>query len=457
LGLLTYYVLYRASNSRAIRRLEASARSKHEPLNLAQLATNFPPISENQNAAVALLAIWEQEDAQYWGAFRSGQRPLPERRVVVVDPQTPFIGRKAPKATRRSPLTADGRRAAEAYLKQYAGHLESARRALARPRCRFPVDVNEGLNALLPHLAEMKTEAQRFRVAGLVALETGDFGGAIHAVEDTSGCAKALAEEPFLIGQLVRLACAAMVLQDLERLLSRRSLSGPDLEKLGQLIASLEIRGALHDALVAERASALAFFDSPEQAFANSVRLEGKDSEPMDPKIAGMGVRALMGTGIGQVERRFLLEKMEEAIALSDALSSAALDQWDNLFERISKDARRFPPKIFSGMLLPALGKTYGRYMVFEARRRAALTSIGIEKCRLAHNGQLPVRLEEVTPEFLRQIPLDPFDGNPLRFKRLDQGYVVYSVGSNREDDGGKEKPEKNEAKDFDETFVVER
>jgi len=38
-------------------------------------------------------------------------------------------------------------------------------------------------------------------------------------------------------------------------------------------------------------------------------------------------------------------------------------------------------------------------------------------------------------------MPLDPFDGAPLRYKPLAKGYVVYSIGPDGHDDGGKEPP----------------
>jgi hypothetical protein len=34
-------------------------------------------------------------------------------------------------------------------------------------------------------------------------------------------------------------------------------------------------------------------------------------------------------------------------------------------------------------------------------------------------------------------VPTDPFDGRPLRYRRLADGVVVYSVGDDRADDGG--------------------
>jgi len=36
-------------------------------------------------------------------------------------------------------------------------------------------------------------------------------------------------------------------------------------------------------------------------------------------------------------------------------------------------------------------------------------------------------------------LPVDPFTGQPLRFRKLETGYVVYSVGENGVDDGGEE------------------
>ena len=41
-------------------------------------------------------------------------------------------------------------------------------------------------------------------------------------------------------------------------------------------------------------------------------------------------------------------------------------------------------------------------------------------------------------PAFLPALPLDPFDGEPLRYKRMPDGIVIYSVGVDGKDDGGR-------------------
>ena len=52
----------------------------------------------------------------------------------------------------------------------------------------------------------------------------------------------------------------------------------------------------------------------------------------------------------------------------------------------------------------------------------------------------MPKSLEELTPGYLTEVPPDPFDGEPLRYARTDEGYVLYSIGEDGEDDGGKER-----------------
>jgi hypothetical protein len=62
------------------------------------------------------------------------------------------------------------------------------------------------------------------------------------------------------------------------------------------------------------------------------------------------------------------------------------------------------------------------------ARRDAADAAIAIERYRLRHN-RLPAQLAELVPEFLPAVPLDPFDGKPLRYVVRENEYLIYNVG----------------------------
>ena len=106
--------------------------------------------------------------------------------------------------------------------------------------------------------------------------------------------------------------------------------------------------------------------------------------------------------------------------------------------------------------MLPALRNVARKFTALEARRRAALTAIAVERYRLENQNRLPKGLDELIPRYMEQLPTDPFDGKPLRFRSLEKGFVVYSVGADRADNSGQERPLKGQATEFDETFYIE-
>ena len=66
----------------------------------------------------------------------------------------------------------------------------------------------------------------------------------------------------------------------------------------------------------------------------------------------------------------------------------------------------------------------------------AVMTAIAIKRYR-RDRGQIPKDLEQLVPDFLKQVPTDPIDGKPLRYVVKDSEYLLYSVGKNGVDDGG--------------------
>jgi hypothetical protein len=69
---------------------------------------------------------------------------------------------------------------------------------------------------------------------------------------------------------------------------------------------------------------------------------------------------------------------------------------------------------------------------------RTSLPAIAVARYRLANAGALPGSLDELVPAHLATVPIDPFSGRPVRYRSFAGGYVVYSLGVNEKDDGGK-------------------
>jgi len=59
--------------------------------------------------------------------------------------------------------------------------------------------------------------------------------------------------------------------------------------------------------------------------------------------------------------------------------------------------------------------------------------------CKIYKNrkDRFPENISELVPDILAEEPVDPFTGNPFVYKLQEDGFVVYSVGSNEKDDEG--------------------
>ncbi len=67
------------------------------------------------------------------------------------------------------------------------------------------------------------------------------------------------------------------------------------------------------------------------------------------------------------------------------------------------------------------------------AQVRLTRTSLLLRAWTIEHGGQLPESLGALVPDYLPELPVDPYDGNPLRYDKAK----LWSVGSDLKDDGG--------------------
>jgi hypothetical protein len=93
------------------------------------------------------------------------------------------------------------------------------------------------------------------------------------------------------------------------------------------------------------------------------------------------------------------------------------------------------------------------------AQQYLALVALALEGFRNEAE-RLPENLDELVPKFIEEVPEDPFTGMDLEYRRTEKGYVIYSVGRDREDNGGLEQTDKKQSEDkqsYDITFTVDR
>ena len=135
-------------------------------------------------------------------------------------------------------------------------------------------------------------------------------------------------------------------------------------------------------------------------------------------------------------------ETLEQLVP--ELLPAVPRDRWqqdtatlDREFGRLKDSpvhaARYFP----IALLMPALGMAGRSPQMVIQQRDAMLVAIGLELYR-RRTGAWPETLEQLVPELLPAVPRDRFDGRAMRYQLVDGEPLLYSIGADRDDDGGR-------------------
>jgi hypothetical protein len=101
------------------------------------------------------------------------------------------------------------------------------------------------------------------------------------------------------------------------------------------------------------------------------------------------------------------------------------------------KDRGELIGNILIGLLLPALEKVQSAADRWEQGQRNLHLAFALAAYHRDH-GRYPAELDELAPNYLGKVPDDLFSGNPLIYRLEEGGYLLYSVGPNGTDEGGR-------------------
>ncbi len=93
---------------------------------------------------------------------------------------------------------------------------------------------------------------------------------------------------------------------------------------------------------------------------------------------------------------------------------------------------------LFLSILTPALERAAEIGHRHRTNVEATISILALQRYK-ADKGSFPDDLQElVTADYLRQLPVDVFSGRLLVYRKTDESFILYSIGNNFKDDGGK-------------------
>ncbi len=270
---------------------------------------------------------------------------------------------------------------------------------------------------------EVRTAAKIEALAALHDSFQGRADSAVRRVETQLNLADPPARDLSLLGALVSCAIEHMAVLTTERLLASDTLSVTSLNDLEAAFRRILHRPTLERGLRGERLIAIGMIKE-------GMALAGKQAAPNRQQIPGI-LRAL-GGGWGEHQQAKVLEWYRPIIEAGDdyAQTLRAAREMDTEYGNTSAYFA------MAKITVPSLSRAIELWGRRTGLVRSAIAALAVERYRL-ERGAWPESLAVLVPEHLPKVPLDPFDGQPLRYRRTDTGIIIYSIGEDGYDNEG--------------------
>ncbi len=402
------YAAYRAVLKHRLNARLQAIREEGYPATLEELDAWYEEPPPGQNAADI-----------YMKAFRLIVEPTEEEAEKL-----PLVG--------YAELPPPGEALPQEMMSAIEKHLEPNKQAIrllheaaSLGRSRYPIDLRDGAAMRVNHLTSVRRGAELLALAACWHAREGN-PEAARALTSCFALGESLGDEPVLISQLVRYAIDAISVYALQDILSLVSLPAGALTALESAIRSLPSKPGTPPRWVLGEMLFVAEASKPEQLGS-------------ELRLSGWTAPAYRQTGVLQLDALYRLAVMDEFVEACREPFPRRIEASRRVASEKDRRASQRPwlhpltvrrmPTVYGGVLEEAADF---------ARLRSARVALAVERFRL-DNERLPEKLSELVPAYIEEVPADPFDGKPVRYKRLKTGYVLYSLGRDQDDDSGEE------------------
>jgi hypothetical protein len=320
----------------------------------------------------------------------------------------------------------DSRQAASTvleYLNKREPVLTELESSSQRPDCRFNIRYEawgdqQVENAMIQQFSKIK---QLIRVLSLRAEAEMVSGRSDRAVDDIGVMFRidaGLKDEPLLISQLVRLAAMSIILQPVGEGLAEKRFSDAQLQVLQEHLRKTDLMASTVQALYGERDVCT------NPAF---------DRGQMFPR----GWNRLEQLNINCAFHDMVLSRFDLPAREINPTVNHSIDQAVTNFSKGNFVSAIFRHSIIAKMTVPVFSRVPQKAAFVQSEVDMAMLACALERYQKAE-GHYPEELNALVPRFVTVLPHDIINGEPLKYRRTDNGrFILYSVGWNEKDDGG--------------------
>lgn len=378
-------------------------------------------IYRNDGSSPKSSAYWAEGTMTDLGAWQAYYRAQDNRNTTTQFPVAP-----QPQAPAADILLA---------LSKYDSDVDELRRASERPYANIPLNYEDGFGALqtlLPYLSALKRCSSVLELRAVAELANGRNAEAYDDVILLCRLNGAIRAQPFLISQLVRMAILQMTLQPIwEGWIEHRWTD----EQLAGISAELERSDFLTDyqfAMRGERAFSIQSFENRRITRVFKTINDTGQTNTIHFRFVPEGFFYQTELALAQMSQQRLLPLVDTN---ARAVSPRVFEEATNAV--LAEMKHYSPTRAEALMAFPVEAAAVKKFAFAQTSVDLARVACALERYRLAH-GEYPQSLDALAPQFIGAIPHDIINGEPLHYRRTEDGKcLLYSVGWNGTDDGG--------------------
>lgn len=251
----------------------------------------------------------------------------------------------------------------------------------------------------------------------------GNLDDALTAARTVLLVGRTVGDEPDMIAQLIRMACRRTTCTSLERILAQnREPNGDALLEVQKLLGAEERENLLVQGLRGARVFA---DEMLQQVEAGDMAIDSFEGEP---SAADRLNNWLLAGRIKECRARSL-KMMTEAIALAGEPLESQVGKFAAFRQSVAelRGSGRFG-LAYLLVTTPLISVDFSHQT--QTQLRCTIAGLAAERYRLT-TGRWPDSLDQLVPNYLAALPIDPFAGQPLRLRPTDDGCSIVSIGSN--------------------------
>jgi len=303
------------------------------------------------------------------------------------------------------------------------------------------------LGVLLPHVSTLRSLARLGIWQARIDIHKGQVQQALEDYLAVARAGRHWQGKGTLIEQLVGIAISALAHEEILHITATQNLSAIDLKHLQQQLTQIYPQGYPLVNIEGER---IGFMDTVQHVFTGG--------GPGGGHLVPSKWIQLSDQSKYVAERELkIFMPLSTAASMVHARRDETVAKFNEIFGKLTENAKMSPcerhrrnvdsdniiltlPKyryFLIHFLLPAFDRISDLGYRSKTLHEATVTILALKLWRL-EKGEYPANLDElIAAGFLKELPMDPYSNKPLIYRKTNDDFILYTVGSNFTDDEG--------------------